>query len=204
MVITKLLWQKIGVFSLAIALLIGCDLLDQQTPTADPPVQTSTETTEIEVEVETETELETTTEADTAQPRLYWLKDEGDRFTLIPTEFSVQDTPENQLTALFQALLTTPPEAEFSSTIPQGTELLSLEVQADGVVVNLSEDFQFGGGSSSMMGRLGQVIYTATSLDPEASVWLQIEGEPLELLGGEGLEVSQPMTRNIFDAEFEL
>ena len=55
-----------------------------------------------------------------------------------------------------------------------------------------------------MIGRLTQVVYTATSLDTEQSVWLSVDGEPLELLGGEGLEISQPMTREIVDTEFPL
>jgi len=33
-------------------------------------------------------------------------------------------------------------------------------------------------------------------------VWLDVEGEPLTLLGGEGLIVSQPMTRSDVAAEF--
>jgi spore germination protein GerM len=194
---TRQLFGKVGVFLVMAALLVGCELFEQEPVSVDPPEPNPVENPVVVPEEVVPEEL--------ASPRVYWLKDEGDRFSLTPAEIAaVQETREAQLTTLFEELLTAAPDAELSSTIPAGTELLSLEVQPDGVVINLSEDFQLGGGSASMMGRLGQVVYTATSLDPDAPVWLQIEGEPLELLGGEGLEISQPMTREIFIAEFDL
>jgi spore germination protein GerM len=70
--------------------------------------------------------------------------------------------------------------------------------------VNLSENFTTGGGSSSMMGRVGQVVYTATSLNPQAKVYIDVNGKPLEVLGGEGVEIPQPLTRESFQKNYPL
>ncbi|MFO5473015.1 MAG: GerMN domain-containing protein, partial [Dolichospermum sp.] len=72
------------------------------------------------------------------------------------------------------------------------------------VHVNLSENFTSGGGSSSMIGRIGQVVYTATSLNPQAKVYIEVNGKPLEVLGGEGVELEQPLTRESFQKNYPL
>jgi spore germination protein GerM len=72
----------------------------------------------------------------------------------------------------------------------------------EGVKVDLSQEFTAGGGSSSMIARLGQIIYTASSVDPNQPVWLLVEGTPLTVLGGEGLMVEQPLTRAQYEADF--
>jgi spore germination protein GerM len=140
--------------------------------------------------------------------QVYWLKDDGTSFELVAQSVSVaaDASPSDRVAAVFGNLLSKPgdPSQEAFTTIPEQTQLLSASVKSDGVHVDLSGDFETGGGSAAMIGRLGQVIYTATAFDPAAPVWLSVEGKPLTLLGGEGLEVSQPMTRSDFDAGFQL
>jgi spore germination protein GerM len=137
--------------------------------------------------------------------QVYWVKDAGDKFEGIPTKVALKeaDKPDATLQAAFNSLLAGPTkDAKVSSEIPKGTKLRSLSVKNEGVYIDLSAEFTSGGGSSSMTGRLGQVIYTATSLKPDSKVWISVEGKPLELLGGEGLEVAQPSTRQTFDKNF--
>lgn len=137
---------------------------------------------------------------------VYWVKEATGKFEAVPTKVGVKqaDKPDATLQAAFNSLLAGPKDASVSSEIPKGTKLRSLSVKNDGVYVDLSAEFTSGGGSNSMTGRLGQVIYTATSLKPNTKVWISVEGKPLELLGGEGLEVSQPSTRQSFDKNFPL
>jgi len=138
--------------------------------------------------------------------QVYWVKDAGGKFQGVPTKVALKqaDRPDTSLQAAFSSLLAGPKDATVSSEIPKGTKLRSLSVKNEGVYVDLSADFTSGGGSSSMSSRLGQVIYTATSLKPNAKVWISVEGKPLELLGGEGLEVAQPSTRQTFDKNFPI
>ncbi|NJL19970.1 MAG: hypothetical protein HC895_02760, partial [Leptolyngbyaceae cyanobacterium SM1_3_5] len=125
--------------------------------------------------------------------QIYWLKDEGGRLKLVAAPIAVTATqPEARLRSALEALLSESPAADAASTIPQGTQLRSVEIRPDGVHVDLSADFKTGGGSASMSGRLGQIVYTATTIDPDAKVWISIDGEPLEVLGGEGIMVDQP------------
>lgn len=139
----------------------------------------------------------------TAQP--YWLKKSTSKTEYIPQKGPIVAAKPSDAEALDQAfkqLLSGPDDTGTSTTIPKGTKLLNLALKADGVHVDLSKEFTAGGGSESMKGRLGQILYTATSLKADTPVWISVEGKPLEVLGGEGLAVDQPLTRTVFEKEY--
>ncbi len=142
------------------------------------------------------------------QPQVYWLKSNQNKLTLVakslPSDSSAS-TPQQILTIAVQNLLSAKPSGDLSSTIPKGTKLLNLQVRADGVHVDLSPEFRSGGGSTSMIYRVAQVIYTATSLDPNQKVFISVGGQSIDSnhpLGGEGLILQQPTTRDRFAADF--
>lgn len=186
--------------------------IENQPPAVTPLPQAATP---AETPAKPETPVkqpDTSPAAAEASGQIYWLKDvegaEGGHFALAPESISVPGdaSTSDQIKAGFDVLLSktgNPDKNEFT-TIPETTRLLAASVEADGVHVNLSGDFEYGGGSASMIGRLGQVIYTATAFDPSAPVWISVDGKPLTLLGGEGLEVRQPISRDQFKQDFNL
>ncbi|MBD2592726.1 GerMN domain-containing protein [Nostoc spongiaeforme FACHB-130] len=146
-----------------------------------------------------------TTQQNEKTAQVYWLKPKDKNIALVPKSVEVAATQPNQaLERAFQALLEGPSDATDSTTIPKGTKLLSLKVKGDEVHVNLSNSFTSGGGSTSMVARVGQVVYTASSLNPKAKVYIDVDGKPLDVLGGEGVELEQPLTRESFDKNYPL
>ncbi|NET37998.1 MAG: spore germination protein [Cyanothece sp. SIO1E1] len=165
-------------------------------PSEAPSTQPSAKPTEPS---SSQTAIEQTT-------KVFWLQDTGTRLKLTAKEINldVRDQPDELLASAFELLLKGPTDSKDATTIPDGTKLKRVNVKSDGIHINLSQEFKLGGGSAAMTGRLGQVIFTATTLEPNAKVWIAVEGEPLTVLGGEGLIVDQPMTRESFEQNFEL
>jgi spore germination protein GerM len=142
------------------------------------------------------------------QPQVYWLQSNQNKLTLVAKSLPPNisgSTQQQVLMITIQKLLSAKPSENLSSTIPKGTKLLSLQVRSDGVHVDLSPEFRSGGGSTSMIYRVAQVIYTSTSLDPNQKVFISVGGQSIDSnhpLGGEGLILQQPTTRNQFAADF--
>ncbi|MBE9053485.1 GerMN domain-containing protein [Nostocales cyanobacterium LEGE 11386] len=166
-----------------------------QSPTPTSPSQT----------IKPPSQPSTTQPGQEQTANIYWLKPRAQNIDLVPQPVQIAATQPNQvLEKAFQALLAGPTEGTDSTTIPQGTKLLGLKVENDEVHVDLSEDFTQGGGSTSMVARIGQVVYTATTLNPNAKVYIDVNGQQLDVLGGEGVELQQPLTRKSFEQNYPL
>ena len=77
----------------------------------------------------------------------------------------------------------------FTSAIPAGTVLHSVSVDGSVATVDLSEQFQSGGGSLSMQARVAQVVFTVTQFTPIDHGRFRLDGTPVSTIGGEGLMV---------------
>lgn len=87
-----------------------------------------------------------------------------------------------------------------SSNIPAGTELLGYTIDnttATGrAMIDVSAVFESGGGTSSMLGRLAQVVFTATQFPEIDVVEFTIDDEPVTVFSSEGILLEEPQSRD--------
>ncbi len=79
--------------------------------------------------------------------------------------------------------------------IPSGAEVISITEQSDKVIVNLNSAFVTGGGTESLYKRLYQLIKTV-KLNSSLPVYLYIDGQRADVVGGEGIMLSQPLSNS--------
>ncbi len=87
-------------------------------------------------------------------------------------------------------------EQNLSSPLPQDTVVLGVTVADAIATIDVSRAFESGGGSLSMRGRVAQLVFTATRFADIDAVNLTVEGVPLTVLGGEGVLLESPQTRD--------
>lgn len=161
------------------------------TATAEP---TATATTEPTPTPEA-TPTETPDTEETRQVTVYFLRDEK----IAAASRSVPAADLRRATEALEELLKGPTEAEraagLSTAIPEGTELRGVNIENGVATVDLSGTFESGGGSFSMGARLAQVVYTVTQFPTVQEVQFRLDGEPVEVFGGEGIILDHPVGR---------
>jgi spore germination protein GerM len=172
-----------------------------QTTTTIP----TTTTTSKSVTTSTASPETTTTEAEGTGLVVYFLLEEPSEDSVGPFLVPVhRDMPvgENAAVTTVESLLAGPSADEMAGTpaistaIPEGTTLLEVEI-ADGVAtVDLSQEYDDGGGSFSMFARLAQVVFTVTRVADVHGVQFEIEGEPVSVFSSEGIELDVPQGRD--------
>lgn len=84
----------------------------------------------------------------------------------------------------------------YSSEIPKGTKLLNLKDEGSLIIIDVSDEFQYGGGTESQYTRLEQLIKTVLAQKPSKPVYLYINGHKADAIGGEGIIITQPLSEN--------
>jgi spore germination protein GerM len=79
--------------------------------------------------------------------------------------------------------------------IPSASEVINITEQPDKVIVNLNSAFVTGGGTESLYKRLYQLIKTV-HLNSSLPVYLYIDGQRADVVGGEGIMLSQPLSNS--------
>lgn len=113
-----------------------------------------------------------------------------------------KDVDGSKIKFAINALVSGPTAYEKSkgvySEIPTGTRVISISETSDKVVINLNSAFENGGGTDSLYKRLYQLIKTAKR-NTSKPVYLYIEGQKAEVIGGEGIMITQPLNENSLD-----
>jgi sporulation and spore germination protein/galactose oxidase-like protein len=102
-------------------------------------------------------------------------------------------------TAAVEALLAGPTSAEraagVTTAIPDGTRLLGISIKDSVATVDLTSEYQSGGGSLSMQVRLGQIVYTLTQFPTIRTVRFALDGTPVNVFSGQGIVLDHPVGR---------
>jgi germination protein M len=102
-------------------------------------------------------------------------------------------------TAAVESLLDGPTSEErasgLASAVPSGTRLLGIGIRKGVATVDLTSEYQSGGGSLSMQTRLGQVVYTLTQFPTVQKVSFLLDGTPVNVFSNEGIVLDHPVDR---------
>ncbi len=150
-------------------------------------------------------EEETDKENRTREARLFFVKvnTEG-QITLKGLTRDITHTG-SPLTQTINTLLKGPSSDEINkgslTLVPDGTRLLSARVEGNTAYLNFNEAFRFNSlGREGYIAQLKQIVYTATEFSNIDQVQILIEGSQKEYLGGEGMFVGEPLSRESFQS----
>ncbi len=105
---------------------------------------------------------------------------------------------ENKLEYAIKELLKGPNLVEKStgaySEIPKTTQLINIKQNGNKIIINFNSDFQYGGGTDSIYSRMMQLIKTSLANTKNKKIYLYLDGKQANILGGEGIMVTQPLS----------
>ena len=117
-----------------------------------------------------------------------------------------REVPQTQqvATAAMNSLLAGPTADEkasvpaLSSAVPGDTVLLGISIDDGRATVDLSREFEAGGGTFSMGARLAQVVFTLTQFPTVQEVEFHLDGEAVTIFSSEGIIMDYPVGRGDF------
>lgn len=162
------------------------------TSTEPPPSTTIAPTTTAEPTPSTEPTM--------VDVKVYFLR--GERLVIAHREVAGPAVLRGALAAVLAGPTADERAAGLLTVIPPGTTLRDVSLADGQAIVDLSRDYESGGGTLSMTARLAQVVFTATQFDNTDRVLFWLDGEPVQFFGGEGITLDEPQERMNVDRAF--
>jgi germination protein M len=178
-----------------------------ESDTTDPADDTTeSEPTEEPSDEPDETEAEPADDAETTAVTLYYLAPGGEEPHrpgpfLIAVQREIPSTPRIALATL-RELFDGPSSADaaliegISTAVPASALVLDVAIDDGVATVDLSREFESGGGSLSMFARLAQVVYTVSQWPTVDEVAFELDGQPVTVFSGEGIVLDGPVARD--------
>lgn len=190
----------------------GADVGDAgRVTTAVPPTATAPSTTVPTTQPPSGSTTSTTTPPSTTVPPresrfvdVYFVKDGRYAAAISKAVPATTDVAANAIRALIAGPTAAETEAGLSSAVPTDTLLLGIAIRNGLATIDLSREFEAGGGTFSMTARLGQVVYTLTQFPTIDRVEFHLDGEPVTVFSSEGLLLEHPVSRTDYLAALPL
>ena len=148
----------------------------QSTTTATAPKQTGTQPSKLSLEV--------------------WFSRDNGLVAVRRAHAPTQLVATTAMKALLDGPTAEERSAGLTSAVPPGTRLLGIGIRDGLATVDLTSEYQSGGGALSMQTRLGQVVYTLTQFPTVQKVRFRLDGEPVNVFSSEGIVLSHPVGRS--------
>ncbi len=163
-------------------------------PKVEIPEIKKTETVEIPEEIPTE---EATTLINKEKVSVYFLALDSNDNGIYKKVTRDVIAGEDKFDFAIKELLKGPNLVEKSlgaySEIPKNTKLLGIKHKGNKIIIDLNSDFQYGGGTDSIYSRMMQLIETAINNSDNKKIYLYLDGEQVNFIGGEGIMITQPL-----------
>ena len=156
---------------------------------------TTTTTTGGAATTETETETEDGEEPQGTVTYEVWFHRGEHLFVTHRTQDATLAVGRASLEALLAGPTVHETQRDVQSSVPPGTDLLGLDIDDGIATVDLTSEYESGGGSLSMTMRLAQVVYTLTQFETVNAVQFMLDGEPVDVFSAEGIVLDHPVRR---------
>lgn len=131
-------------------------------------------------------------------PVQVWLT-AGEHIYVVGRRVDVKRPASDAMTELLKGPNSAEKAKSIKTAIPAGTKVLGLKI-ADGLAtVDLSGEFESGGGTLSMSMRIAQVVATLTQFPSVNRVAFKLDGKRIDSIGGEGIIVSPSTTLKSYE-----
>lgn len=124
--------------------------------------------------------------------KVYFFNKSG-KLDVVKRKYNEQITLNKAVNILLRGPIISETKNGYYSEIPPNVDLISVKNQGKNIIVNLSSNFGNGGGTQSIENRVLQLSKTIKLYEPNKNVYLYIDGQQVEYLGGDGVYIKQPL-----------